>query len=87
MSKYILKDFPDSSALLFDYQSQSDKSIPRVNSHVHTPYSFSYFTEITTIFQQSLKDGVSVLGINDFHTAKGFRPAMARHLPTKRFTF
>ena len=72
MSKYILKDFPDSSALLFDYQSLSDKSIPRVNSHVHTPYSFSYFKEITTIFQQSQKDGVSVLGINDFHTAKGF---------------
>jgi hypothetical protein len=73
MSRYILKDFPDSSALLFDFQAMSRKEVPQVNAHLHTPYSFSSFENIPAIFEQAIKENVRVLGINDFFTGDGFR--------------
>ncbi len=73
MSKYILKDFSDQSELLFDYQSASERDIPQVNAHLHTPHSFSFFDSIPDIFRQALKENVRVLGINDFYLADGFR--------------
>ena len=73
MSKYILKDFPDSSALLFDYQSMQAEEVMQVNTHVHTPYSFSSFSSIEEIFNQASRENVRVLGINDFFLAEGFR--------------
>ena len=72
MSRYILKDFPDSSALLFDYQSTDRKEILQVNAHLHTPSSFSSFNSIPEIFRQALNENVLVLGINDFFMADGF---------------
>ncbi|MFC2115668.1 hypothetical protein ACFLTU_04295 [Bacteroidota bacterium] len=73
MSKYVLKKFPDPSALLFDYQSATKKEIPQVNAHLHTPYSFSSFDSIPAIFEQAVNENVRVLGINDFFLSDGFR--------------
>ncbi len=73
MSHYILKDFPDPSALLFDFRSRASEEILQVNSHVHTPYSFSAFNSIENIFLQAEKEKVRILGINDFFIADGFR--------------
>jgi hypothetical protein len=72
MSKYILKDFPDSSALLFDYRSIGKEEICQVNAHLHTPHSFSFFESIPEIFSQAVEENVRVLGINDFFLADGF---------------
>lgn len=85
MSKYILKDFPDSSALLFDYQSLSKEEIPQVNAHLHTPHSFSSLESIPAIFEQATRENVQVLGINDFYLADGFREFYECGLKNKIF--
>jgi len=44
-----------------------------VNAHLHTPYSFSAFISVEQIFQLAKKEGVKILGINDFNTTEGFK--------------
>lgn len=85
MSQYVLKKFPDPSALLFDYQSASSRDIPQVNAHLHTPHSFSFFDSIPGIFEQAIKENVLVLGINDFYLADGFREFYEEGLRTGIF--
>lgn len=49
------------------------KRLPRVNAHLHTPYSFSSFYTIEQIFQMAMDESIDVLGINDFFTVDGYR--------------
>ncbi len=44
-----------------------------VNAHLHTPYSFSAFRDISDALDRAVKENVKVVGINDFYTAKGFK--------------
>jgi len=44
----------------------------KVNSHIHTPYSFSAFKSIKEAFQLAEKEGIQVLGINDFFVTDGY---------------
>lgn len=44
-----------------------------VNCHLHTPYSFSAFEDIDDALNRAVKEGVKVVGINDFYTSKGFK--------------
>ncbi|MBF6598694.1 MAG: PHP domain-containing protein [Fermentimonas sp.] len=44
-----------------------------VNCHLHTPYSFSAFEDIDDALNRAVKEGVKVVGINDFYTNKGFK--------------
>ncbi len=85
MSRYILKDFPDSAALLFNYQSKGAKDVPQVNAHLHTPHSFSSFESIPALFEQAVKEDVRVLGINDFFLADGFREFYEHALKNRIF--
>jgi len=43
-----------------------------VNAHLHTPYSFSAFTDIRQIFEMAQKENIAVLGINDFFVTDGY---------------
>jgi hypothetical protein len=43
----------------------------RINTHVHTPYSFSAFDSIGEIVATAKHEGIGVLGINDFNTIEG----------------
>ena len=43
-----------------------------VNGHFHTPFSFSAFSKIDQVFEMADKEGVKVLGINDFYTTDGY---------------
>jgi len=43
------------------------------NLHIHTPYSFSGFTDIREAVNLALEQGVSVLGISDFNTTEGYK--------------
>ena len=45
---------------------------PQCNGHIHTPYSFSAFRTIEQAFQMAQKEGIKVLGINDFYTTDGY---------------
>jgi len=64
--------FPDPDELLsWASQLPSQTPIPS-NLHIHTPYSFSAFTDIREAVSLARKQGVRVLGISDFNTTKGY---------------
>ena len=46
--------------------------IPDVNAHLHTPYSFSAFRDVTQALDLARQEGVQVVGINDFYTTDGY---------------
>ncbi len=43
-----------------------------VNTHIHTPYSFSSFESISQAVSMAKQQNISVLGINDFNTTEGY---------------
>jgi len=43
-----------------------------VNAHLHTPYSFSAFEKLTDALDMAKKEGVPVVGINDFYSLDGY---------------
>ena len=48
----------------------------KINSHIHTPYSFSAFKSIEEAFQLADEEGIKVLGINDFFVTDGYKEFM-----------
>lgn len=68
----IFRTFPDEQQLLKWFKTQPEKSVPEINGHIHTPHSFSAFSNITQPFELAEKEGVKVLGINDFYTTSGY---------------
>lgn len=44
----------------------------KVNAHLHTPFSFSAFSKLEEALDRAVDEGVKVVGINDFYTAKGY---------------
>lgn len=47
--------------------------IHKVNAHLHTPYSFSAFSDLTQALDMAAAEGVKVVGINDFYTTSGYQ--------------
>ena len=56
-----------------------------VNAHLHTPYSFSAFTDVTQALDLAVKDGVKVVGINDFYSLDGYAEWKAKCAERKLF--
>lgn len=71
-NKSIFTAFPETKELLNWYKGQPKNDAPNINGHIHTPHSFSAFSSIEQAFQLAKKEGVSVLGINDFYTTDGY---------------
>jgi hypothetical protein len=67
-----LNKFPDKDTLLNQSFTQGD-DVPKVNGHIHTPYSFSAFADLEQAFRIADEENVRVLGINDFNTFDGYR--------------
>jgi len=44
----------------------------KVNAHLHTPYSFSAFSDVSQALDMAVAEDVKVVGINDFYTTAGF---------------
>lgn len=64
-----LTTFPNVNTLL---EKINCDRIPNVNGHIHTPYSFSSFDQISQIFDLAKEEQVEVLGINDFFVSDGY---------------
>lgn len=43
-----------------------------VNAHLHTPYSFSAFADVTEALDRAAAESVKVVGINDFYSTDGY---------------
>ena len=44
----------------------------KVNAHLHTPFSFSAFSQLEEALDRAVTENVKVVGINDFYTATGY---------------
>ena len=44
------------------------------NGHIHTPYSFSAFSDLETVFIMARNESIALLGINDFYVTDGYTP-------------
>jgi hypothetical protein len=58
--------------------------IPNVNAHLHTPFSFSAFENLTDAPERASDENVAVVGINDFYSMDGYeewdKESRKRHL-------
>jgi len=72
-NKSIFSTFPQPDELLNWYKAQPKAGVPDINGHIHTPHSFSAFSEIAQAFEMAKEEGISVLGINDFYTTDGYK--------------
>lgn len=71
---------------LIDWHKNNNKAeIPNINGHIHSPHSFSAFSEIEQAFQLAKNENVSVLGINDFYTTEGYNEFAALAIKHKIF--
>jgi len=68
----ILRNYPNPEELIKWYDNLKKETIYEVNGHVHTPFSFSAFSDIPAIFEMALKENIKVVGINDFFVADGY---------------
>lgn len=66
------KTFPGKEELLKWYSINGDGQVRLVNAHLHTPYSFSAFTDISQALNMAVNENVQVAGINDFYTTDGY---------------
>lgn len=68
----IFSTFPQPEELILWHKSQAGSTRPDINGHIHTPHSFSAFSEISQAFKMANAEGISILGINDFYTTDGY---------------
>jgi hypothetical protein len=81
----IYAGFPGRQELLDWCNKHQKNGIPDVNGHIHSPESFSAFSEMELAFQMALNEGVQVLGINDFYTLAGYNEFAGLALKYKVF--
>jgi hypothetical protein len=70
--KNFLSEFPPYDKLIKEMQGISSPDYREVNGHIHTPYSFSAFSDMETIFMMAREENIVLLGINDFYVSDGY---------------
>ncbi len=70
--KNFLAGFPSYEILKKEMQGISFPDYRETNCHIHTPYSFSAFSDMGTVFKMAEEEKIAVLGINDFYVADGY---------------
>jgi len=71
--KYFLNQFPEPEELRKRLINNNFPDFRETNGHIHTPYSFSAFQNMETIFSMAKNENIAVLGINDFFVTDGFK--------------
>ena len=67
-----LDNIPPENDLLRWSKKLAGKQPLKVNGHLHSPYSFSAFTDLEQMFEMATNENIKVLGINDFNTTDGY---------------
>ena len=70
--KNFLEGFPTLEKLTKEMNGISLPDYREANCHIHTPYSFSAFSDMETIFSMAGNEKIAVLGINDFYVTGGY---------------
>lgn len=71
--KNYLAGFPSYEILKKKMNGHPFPDYREANCHIHTPYSFSSFSDLETVFSMARKENISLLGINDFYVTDGYR--------------
>ncbi|MBA7516722.1 hypothetical protein ES705_08770 [subsurface metagenome] len=69
---FLFSNFPPENDLLRWSEKLTGKQPLKVNGHLHSPYSFSAFTDMEQMFEMATNENIKVLGINDFYTTDGY---------------
>ncbi len=72
------EQFPGREELILKFRSGPESSPLKINNHIHSPYSFSAFTDIAEAVHMAAGEDVMVLGINDFYVADGYDEFISR---------
>jgi hypothetical protein len=72
VNRYFLADYPSPKELKEKIKKNNIPEFREANGHIHTPYSFSAFPDMDTIFNMARDEQIAVLGINDFFITDGF---------------
>lgn len=70
--KNFLSGFPSNEVLKKEMQVLSFPDYREANGHIHTPYSFSAFSDLETVFTMAGNEKIALLGINDFYVTDGY---------------
>ena len=69
---HFLNKFPPLNKLPEWHRENPGQGLHAVNGHIHTPYSFSAFSDMEQAFKMACEENVRILGINDFYTTAGY---------------
>ena len=72
------EQFPGKEELIQAFRSSPERSPLKINNHIHSPYSFSAFGDISEAVHMAAGEDVMVLGINDFYVADGYEEFISR---------
>lgn len=70
--KNFLAGYPPVETLIKEMQGNSFPEYRESNGHIHTPYSFSAFSNLDKVFEMAKNENIAVLGINDFFVTDGY---------------
>ena len=84
-NKYFLSAFPLPEELRKKLIKNDMPDFREANNHIHTPYSFSAFSDMKTIFSMAKDENIAVLGINDFFVTDGYEDFYKGSLKNKIF--
>jgi hypothetical protein len=85
VEKFFLTGYPAPEEIRKKLSNNHLPQYREANGHIHTPYSFSSFPDMGTIFSMAKEEHIAVLGINDFFVADGFREFIDGSLRNKIF--
>lgn len=80
----IFRHFPGPEELA-DLEFPAGQPAFEVNAHIHTPFSFSAFSDVKSIFSMAVLERIDILGINDFYVTDGYTEFYENALVNKIF--
>ena len=78
----MFENYPDVDKIISYYK---DQKAGFANLHIHTPYSFSAFKNVSEAIELAHDQNVIVLGISDFNTTQGYEEFTKECLKAKVF--
>lgn len=72
MKNYFLTSLPWHDELRKQLTGAKIPEFREANGHIHTPYSFSAFDSLDTVFRMAREEEIAALGINDFFVTDGY---------------
>jgi hypothetical protein len=85
VKKYFLSGFPSTEEMRKEMEDLILPEYREANGHIHTPYSFSAFTDLDSVFAMANGEDIRLLGINDFYVTDGYPAFYERCIRNKIF--